>query len=123
MDDAFDTAVPISSLPGYVNDLKALANKYNQPSVTFGHFGDGNVHNIFLKVDGKVPESIDEMRSEMYHLAVDKHQGTVTAEHGTGLLRKPYMNIMFSEAEIKLMGRIKRAFDPNCILNPGVMVD
>ena len=121
--DAFDTAVPISSLPGYVNDLKALANKYNQPSVTFGHFGDGNVHNIFLKVDGKVPESIDEMRSEMYHLAVDKYQGTVTAEHGTGLLRKPYMNIMFSEAEIKLMGRIKRAFDPNCILNPGVMVD
>jgi glycolate oxidase len=59
----------------------------------------------------------------MYHIAVDKYHGTVTAEHGTGLLRKPYMNIMFSNEEIRLMERIKRAFDPNCILNPGVIVD
>jgi len=121
--DGFDTAVPIQSLPGYVEDLKQLAKKYNQPAVTFGHFGDGNVHNIVLKIDGKVPENLDEMRSEMYHIAVDKYHGTITAEHGTGLLRKPYMNIMFSNEEIKLMERIKRAFDPNCILNPGVIVD
>lgn len=121
--DAFDTAVPISKIPEYVKDLKALCEKYNQPSVTFGHFGDGNVHNVLLKVDGKAPDYLDQMRNEMYHIAVDKYQGTVTAEHGTGLLRKPYMKVMFSDAEIALMSRIKRAFDPNGILNPGVIVD
>lgn len=121
--DAFDTAVPISRIPEYVKDLKALCEKYNQPSVTFGHFGDGNVHNVLLKVDGKAPDYLDQMRGEMYHIAVDKYKGTVTAEHGTGLLRKPYMNVMFSEAEIALMSRIKRAFDPKGILNPGVIVD
>lgn len=121
--DAFDTAVPISCIPDYVNDLKKLNEKYNQPSVTFGHFGDGNVHNVFLKVDGKKPDYVDAMREEMYKLCVEKYHGTVTAEHGTGLLRKPYMKIMFSDAEIALMSRIKHAFDPNGILNPGVMVD
>lgn len=121
--DAFDTAVPISSIPAYMADLRELAEKYNQPSVTFGHLGDGNVHNIFLKVDGKLPDYMDQLRSEMYHIAVDKYHGTITAEHGTGLLRKPYMSIMFSQEEIELMQRIKRAFDPNLILNPGVIVD
>ena len=72
--------------------------------------------------DGKVPEWADDMRADIYRAAL-KYGGTVTAEHGTGKTRKGFMDVQFSKTELEIMKNIKRAFDPNNILNPGVILD
>lgn len=91
-------------------------------SPRFGHVADGNFHNFILMVDGKVPEWADDMRRDVYKAAL-KYGGTVTAEHGTGKTRKPYMELQYTPHVLEIMRNIKRAFDPNNILNPGVIVD
>ena len=83
---------------------------------------DGNFHNFIMLEDGKVPAWADDMRKDIYEAAL-KYGGTVTAEHGTGKTRKKYMDLQFSPEVIEIMKGIKRTFDPNGILNPGVIVD
>lgn len=120
--DSLDTAVPVAHIGDLLRDIEAIAEKYGTRSPRFGHVADGNFHNFILMVDGKVPEWADDMRRDIYKAAL-KYGGTVTAEHGTGKTRKPYMEPQYTPHVLEIMRNIKRAFDPNNILNPGVIVD
>ena len=120
--DSLDTAVPVAHIGDLLRDIDAIAEKYGTRSPCFGHVADGNFHNFILMVDGKVPEWADDMRRDIYKAAL-KYGGTVTAEHGTGKTRKPYMELQYTPHVLEIMRNIKRAFDPNNILNPGVIVD
>lgn len=120
--DSLDTAVPMANIGNLLKDIDAIAEKYNTTSPRVGHVADGNFHNFIMLEDGKVPAWADDMRRDIYEAAL-KYGGTVTAEHGTGKTRKPYMSMQFGESVIEIMKNIKRAFDPNNILNPGVIVD
>ena len=120
--DSLDTAVPVAHIGDLLRDIDAIAEKYGTRSPRFGHVADGNFHNFILMVDGKVPDWADDMRRDIYKAAL-KYGGTVTAEHGTGKTRKKYMDLQFSPEVIEIMKGIKRTFDPNGILNPGVIVD
>jgi len=120
--DALDMAVPSASVPAFLKDLKAIAVKYNTESAVVGHIADGNVHNFIMLKDGKVPDYADDMRNEMY-TAARKYGGTITAEHGTGKTRMKHMHQQYSPREIEIMKGVKKAFDPNNILNPGTIID
>ena len=120
--DSLDTAVPVAHIGDLLRDIDAIAEKYGTRSPRFGHVADGNFHNFILMVDGKVPEWADDMRRDIYKAAL-KYGGTVTAEHGTGKTRKPYMELQYTPHVLEIMRNVKRAFDPNNILNPGVIVD
>ncbi len=117
-----DITVPRSKLPDMLNEIEKISQKYGVKIPCFGHTGDGNVH-VNVMVDGS-----DEKELEIGHEAIVdvfkatiKLGGTLSGEHGIGLSKAPYMNLAFSEAEMELFRSIKRAFDPNNILNPGKM--
>ncbi|MCI8476812.1 MAG: FAD-binding oxidoreductase [Oscillospiraceae bacterium] len=120
--DSLDTAVPMAHIGDLLRDIDAIAEKYHTTSPRVGHVADGNFHNFIMREDGKPPVWADDMRRDIYEAAL-KYGGTVTAEHGTGKTRKPYMNLQFTPGVIEVMKGIKRAFDPNNILNPGVILD
>jgi len=94
--------------------------------VWFGHIGDGNVHLNILKPDSLSQEDFQARCgpvSEGVFALVRKYGGSISAEHGVGLLKKPYLRYSRSDAEIALMAGIKRVFDPAGILNPGKLLD
>jgi glycolate oxidase len=116
-----DTVVPRAQLPALIKGVKALGRKYDFDVVCYGHAGDGNLH-IRIRKEG-IPNSYNNetMRvilREMFVLA-NKLGGTISGEHGVGLIQKPYMDIVMKDANLRLMREIKRAFDPNNILNAG----
>lgn len=116
-----DTVVPRAELPALIRGVKDLGRKYGFHAVCYGHAGDGNLH-IRIKKEGTRaslddPEMVESLRA-LFEL-VKELGGTISGEHGIGLVQKPYMDIMFSEAELGLMRAIKKVFDPNNILNPG----
>lgn len=118
---AEDTVVPISRIPVFLKEVKDYLNSRNLRSVMFGHAGDGNVHIDILKGDMKYEEwkrLLPELKIAIYKRAL-KNGGTITGEHGIGFLRKNYLPLALSPEEIGLLRRIKAAFDPNMILNPG----
>ncbi|HAI85558.1 MAG TPA: FAD-binding oxidoreductase [Firmicutes bacterium] len=120
--DSLDIAVPPASVPALLNDLKAIAKKYNTTAPAIGHIADGNMHNYIMLENGKLPDYLDDIRNDMYMAAL-KYGGTITAEHGTGKTRKKHMDQQFTDREIEIMRGIKKAFDPNHILNPGTIID
>jgi glycolate oxidase len=120
--DSLDTAVPPASSSDILDEYDRIAKKYGTRTPAIGHLADGNYHNFILQVDGKVPSYTDQMRNEMYDAAI-RMGGTITAEHGTGRTRKKHMRQQFSEGEIAIMRGIKKAFDPNGIMNPGAIFD
>ena len=116
-----DTVVPRAELPVLLKGVKEIGAKYGFKSVCYGHAGDGNLHvNIIrgeLSDDDwkfKIPEGI----REIFQLCVDLG-GTISGEHGIGLVQKDYINIAFNYKQIELQKQIKQLFDPNLILNPG----
>jgi glycolate oxidase len=116
-----DTVVPRAELPALIKGVKDLGRQYGFHAVCYGHAGDGNLH-IRIKKEGTRaslddPEMVESLRA-LFEL-VKELGGTISGEHGIGLVQKPYMDIMFSEAELGLMRAIKKVFDPNNILNPG----
>lgn len=120
--DALDAAVPPSTVPKFFNDIKRLSKKYNNNILSVGHIADGNIHNFVMSDNGRLPDNYEELKEEIYKTAI-KYGGTITAEHGTGKLRKKNMSLQFNEKEIDIMEGIKKVFDPNKILNPGTIVD
>lgn len=116
-----DTVVPRAELPALIRGVKELGRKHDFEVVCYGHAGDGNLH-IRIRKKG-VPNSHGnkEMTGALRELfqLVKNLGGTISGEHGIGLIQKPYMDIVFQEANIRLMREIKKAFDPNNILNPG----
>ncbi len=117
-----DITVPRSKLPDVLKGIEEISKKYGVKIPCFGHTGDGNVH-VNVMVDGNNEEEIEKGHKaiiEVFKLAVAL-EGTLSGEHGIGLSKAPFMNIAFSEAEMDLFRAIKKAFDPNNILNPGKM--
>ena len=117
-----DITVPRSVLPELLRHINDVSNKYGVKIPCFGHTGDGNVHTNVM-VDGSDPEQLEighKAIEEIFKITVDLG-GTLSGEHGIGLSKAPFMHIAFSEEEMNLFRDIKRAFDPNNILNPGKM--
>jgi glycolate oxidase len=120
-----DTVVPRAELPALIKGVKALGKQYDFHAVCYGHAGDGNLH-IRIKKEG-IPNSYgnEEMNTIIRALftLVKSLGGTISGEHGIGLIQKNFMDIVFDEANLRLMRSIKKAFDPNNILNPGKIFD
>ncbi len=118
-----DVVVPRSRIAEFVGKAKEVAAEYGLPLVTYGHAGDGNVH---LHPMGQDTEQFREKGKEVlkriYEVGVSLG-GTISGEHGLGFAKKGYLPIAADDAKIDLMKRIKRAFDPNNILNPGKVFD
>lgn len=120
-----DTVVPRAELPVLLKGVKDIGKKYGFHSVCYGHAGDGNLHVNIIK--GDLPDedwngSLKNGIKEIFHL-VKKLGGTISGEHGIGLVQKDYMNIVFNETQMRLMKQIKKIFDPNNILNAGKIFD
>ena len=116
-----DTVVPRYELPRLLEGVKEIGRRYGFQSVCYGHAGDGNLHVNIVKGDlsheawkEEVPKAI----REIFELTVSLG-GTLSGEHGIGLVQRPYMDIAFSKVQLDLMRRVKEAFDPLGILNPG----
>ncbi len=120
-----DTVVPRAALPVLITGAKELGRKHDFEVVCYGHAGDGNLH-IRIRKEGTPNSYGDKAMTtalrELFEL-VNKLGGTISGEHGIGLIQKPYMDIVFREANLRLMREIKKAFDPNNILNAGKIVD
>ena len=118
---AEDCVVPRSLIHLFLKTLKELFQVNGLSSVMFGHAGDGNVHIDVLKKDMEYSEwkkLLPDLKKQIYRTAIDLG-GTITGEHGVGYLSKEYLKMALSDEEIALQLRIKKAFDPNSILNPG----
>jgi glycolate oxidase len=116
-----DTVVPRAELPALIRGVKALGQKHDFNVVCYGHAGDGNLH-VRIKKPGSIyslnnPDVIPILR-DLFTL-VKSLGGTISGEHGIGLIQKEYMDIVFPEVTLALMKNIKKAFDPNNILNAG----
>ena len=116
-----DTVVPRAELPALIRGVKELGKKHDFEVVCYGHAGDGNLH-VRIKKEGSIyslnnPEVIPALRA-LFSL-VKSLGGTISGEHGIGLIQKEYMDIMFSDVRMELMRNIKKSFDPNNILNTG----
>jgi glycolate oxidase len=117
-----DTVVPRASLPALLAGVKSIGTEYGFKSVCYGHAGDGNLHINIIK--GEMTdtdwhgEKLRQGIEAIFRLVVSL-KGTISGEHGIGLVQKPYLPIALSEINIRLMKGIKAVFDPNNILNPG----
>ena len=115
-----DVVVPRNRMVEFISFLGTLRERYNLPIPAFGHAGDGNIHvNIMLdKEDPEEVKNAENIVRELFAKVIDLG-GTITGEHGIGITKAPYMEMEFSGPALDLMARLKNAFDPNNILNPG----
>ncbi|MES2864038.1 MAG: FAD-linked oxidase C-terminal domain-containing protein [Bacteroidota bacterium] len=116
-----DTVVPRYELPTLLKGIKKIGAKYGFNSVCYGHAGDGNLHVNIIKenmTDDNWQIEVPKGIREIFELTVSL-KGTLSGEHGIGLVQKNYMDIAFSKVHLELLERIKAIFDPNNILNPG----
>ncbi|CZE48687.1 glycolate oxidase subunit GlcD [Campylobacter geochelonis] len=114
-----DITVPRSKLPKLLDKIKEISAKFGVTTPCFGHTGDGNVHTNVM-VDKENEDEVKrgyEAIEEIFKATVELG-GTLSGEHGIGLSKAPYMHLAFSDEEMALFANIKKAFDPNNILNP-----
>ncbi len=122
-----DISVRISRMADFLSDVSQLIQK-SYPDfevIWYGHIGDGNIHLNILK-----PKNLSTLQFKSFCDGVSmslgelisKYEGSISAEHGVGLLKKESLRFSRSEDEINLMKSIKRIFDPNAILNPGKLI-
>jgi len=123
-----DVSVIVSKVPAFLTEIDEVVKEHypNFEIIWFGHIGDGNLHLNILK-----PENLenDDFFAQCLKVnkwvfdIVQKYQGSVSAEHGVGIVKKDYLSFTRSEQEIELMKGIKRVFDPKGIMNPGKIFD
>ncbi|MFA6277523.1 MAG: FAD-linked oxidase C-terminal domain-containing protein [Pedobacter sp.] len=116
-----DTVVPRAALPKLVHGIKEIGAKYGFESVCYGHAGDGNLHINIIKggmSDNDWNHKLKDGIVEIFELTTALG-GTISGEHGIGLVQRDYMTIKYSEIHLNLMRNIKQVFDPKRILNPG----
>ena len=120
-----DTVVPRAELPALIKGIKELGKQYGFHAVCYGHAGDGNLHIRINHPTIKNSHGNEEMTNALTALfeLVKSLGGTISGEHGIGLIQKPYMKTVFKDANLYLMREIKKAFDPNNILNAGKIFD
>ena len=115
-----DICVPRSKVPEMIRRVDAIAERYSIPIVNFGHAGDGNIH-VNIMIDKKIPgelEKAEKAIEEVFRGALELG-GTMSGEHGVGIAKAAYIPLEISEAAGAYMKTIKKALDPNNILNPG----
>ncbi|PPL20401.1 FAD-binding oxidoreductase [Microterricola pindariensis] len=113
-----DVAVPRSALPAMFDAIAAIERKYGMVIPTIAHAGDGNLHPNFVFEGPDVPEHVWEAADEMFQAAIALG-GTLTGEHGIGLLKRRWLRGELGDEQFELQQQIKRVFDPAGILNPG----
>lgn len=117
-----DATVPRSKIAEMVQRINQIAEKYDVQIATFGHAGDGNLHPT-ATTDARLPEEIERVEAafeEIFAASIELG-GTITGEHGVGIVKAPYLEWKVGEAGVELMKGIKRVFDPDNLLNPGKM--
>ena len=121
-----DIVVPTASIPDLIPELERISKEYQVQIPCYGHAGDGNLHATIVK---SPDDSMNEWKTKLPEILKELYQvtktlgGTISGEHGIGSKRKDYMSIVLDEAELEFMRKIKRALDPNNILNPGKIFD
>ena len=115
-----DIVVPRSRMAELATYLDEMAQRYGIPIAAFGHAGDGNIHvNIMLDKDDSLElENADTIVKALFKRVI-RMGGTITGEHGIGITKAPYLEMEIPRSGLELMSRIKSAFDPKGILNPG----
>jgi FAD/FMN-containing dehydrogenase len=118
----YDVGLPIDRVEAFVREAEAAleARFPGTVAVFFGHLGDSNLH-VVVHVPGVAEQPYEEVTAILYGL-VRRHGGTISAEHGIGTLKKPWLAHARSPEEIALMRTLKRALDPDNLLNPGKVV-
>ncbi len=122
---SLDVVVPRSLIPLLIQKVNETSGHYGITSMSFGHAGDGNIHVLLFKgelTDEKWDGVIDHAQRDLYEQTI-RLGGKITAEHGIGLLRKPYLSMNIDAHQIEIFKRLKRAFDPKNLLNPGKIFD
>lgn len=119
-----DATVPRSRLAEMVRFVEAIAKKYKLRIGAFGHMGDGNLHPTFLTDERNKPEMkrVHQAFEEIFDKAIEMG-GTITGEHGIGLAKKDFLPKFAGDAQMRVMRELRKALDPNGILNPGKMFD
>lgn len=115
-----DICVPRSKLPEMIRKIDAIAEKFNVAIVNFGHAGDGNIH-VNIMIDKKIPGELEKAHTaieEVFKGALELG-GTMSGEHGVGIAKAPYIPLEITPEAALYMKTLKRALDPNNILNPG----
>ena len=123
-----DVSVRISAMPAFLQETQALLGQAypHFEVVWFGHIGDGNLHINVLKPEGLEDAEFIvqcEQVTKLLAASLKRHEGSISAEHGIGLVKKGYLESTRSAAEIEVMRGIKRVLDPSGILNPGKLFD
>lgn len=115
-----DICVPLSEIPGMLEDAYAIGQKHGIPPLCFGHAGDGNIHVNFMAQQEHDP-AVERAVEELFKRVVERG-GTISGEHGIGITKAPYLGIEVGETERSLMRKIKTVFDPHNVLNPGKII-
>jgi FAD/FMN-containing dehydrogenase len=123
-----DISTVVSHVPAFLAEVDAVVVEHYPEFeiVWFGHIGDGNVHLNVLKPDDLSGEEFRQRCAEVSRWVfeiVQRYEGSVSAEHGVGLLKKEYLPYSVAPAEIEFMRQIKKVFDPQGIMNPGKIFD
>jgi len=120
-----DTVVPRAELPALIHGVKKLGLEYNFHAVCYGHAGDGNLHVRIKKAGTSNSQDDLEVIAGIRALFELVHSlgGTISGEHGIGLIQKRYLDVVFNDTQLHLMRQIKKGFDPNNILNAGKIFD
>jgi len=131
--EILDISIPRSQIVNHIDRVDEISKKYGVWLPTYGHAGDGNVHTHIMKLR-KEGEEFKELKEEEWkekyplvrkflHEDCIKRGGVISGEHCIGVIKKEYAPMAFSDVHLELLRRIKKAFDPNNILNPGKMFD
>lgn len=123
-DSIEDTAVELSDLPNYISDFSAMMKRHGQEAIYYAHAGAGELH-LRPVLNLKTKEGVYQFRNiatEVAHL-VKKYRGSLSGEHGDGIVRGEFLPFMIGEKNYELLKRIKLAFDPNSVLNMGKIVN
>ena len=117
-----DAAVPPENLGAYLRDFTALMEEFDIDGLLYGHFGDGCVH-VRLAMPLETPEGVAHSRAFLQSAAriCAAHGGSVSGEHGDGRARGELLRFMYSPEMLDLFARVKHVFDPDNLLNPGVL--
>jgi len=114
-----DISLPISRIEALLHGIDKLSQQYHLHSPVYGHIGDGNLHISLAPIEQENWMEIEPTIRKTFYHQVTQLEGVLSGEHGVGLKRKKYLSLFYSPEEILLLRKIKQAFDPKGILNPG----
>jgi glycolate oxidase len=119
-----DMAIPVSGLYDYIIEVKRISKLFDVQIACFGHVGNGNLHTMVAleNLEDLGNTQTSKAIEAIYQLGIGLG-GTISGEHGVGLLQKEFMRHQFSSAHLKLLTDIKRVFDPKNLINPGKIIN